>query len=135
MLVELESYLKEQHLLQPVSASTIISDFMSFVRNQYITSGKYENFEALASALFEQIVDRPNIQTSHIVFDSHEENSPKESTRQPRPDPEMHASKIERSTPIPKQMNRLWPSPQNKVHFQCPVRNEPPIPAQKKREW
>ena len=77
---------------------------------------------------------RPNIQTSHIVFDSHEENPLKESTRQSTAHFEMHVSKIERSTPIPKQMNRLWSSSQNKKHFQYFLRNEFSILAQKKHK-
>ena len=118
MLVELEAYLERKNWSEKVEASTTIVDFMSFVRSFSINHSKYPNFQQVGTAIYYSILAQSPGNQIHIVFDSYQEKSLKDATRQLRANLIMHISKIENHTPTPKQMDRFWSSSKNKEMFQ-----------------
>ena len=121
MLVELEAYLKETHWLEEVKASTLIVDFMSFVRGLNISHVTCPTFRILVVFLYNQIMaqtKKAHIFQAHIVLDSYEEKSLKSATREARSQSSMLIAKIDNHTPVPKQMKKFWSSSKNKEMFQ-----------------
>ena len=119
MVNELEVYLKEEHYQEEISASVVIVDAMSFIRSHKISSYQYSIFEKLADFLYTTLFRQAQGKVIHIVFDSYEERSLKEATRQSRStQSSMQMSAIHGNTPIPLQMDKFWSSSQNKESFQ-----------------
>ena len=95
---------------------------MSYVRGLSISHTTYPNFGKLVSDLFQRIISLLPHRSIHIVFDSYQEKSLKESTRNSRSNSPMEILKIDNLTPIPKQMDKFWSSSKNKELLQCYVR-------------
>ena len=134
MATEVEAFLKEEHLLEQICASNVIIDFMSFSRSQNISTTRYPNFKVLIDSLYHQIFEHASEKTVHIVFDSYEEKSLKEATRQLRSSHSLNICKIQGNTPLPHQMEKFWSSSKNKESFQIYVREEFTSMAQEKRQ-
>ena len=75
MIVEIEAYLREEHYLEDVQTSTLVVDFMSFVRSHTVNQSLYANFRILAEMLFNIINMQAPGQMIHVVFDSYVEKS------------------------------------------------------------
>ena len=66
------------------------------------------------------------------MFDSYEEKSLKDATRQLRSSQLLNICKIQGNTPLPHQMDKFWSSSKNKESFQMYVREEFTLMAQEK---
>ena len=134
MITELEAYLKEGHYLWDIQASTLIVDFMSFVRSHTVNQSLYPNFKTLAETLFKLINMQASGQMIHIVFDSYVEKSLKESTRQLRSHSSIEISKVDCATPLPRQMEKFWSSSKNKECFQSFIRSYFSLPYEQSNQ-
>ena len=130
MITELEAYLKEEHYLGDIQASTLIVDFMSFVRSHTVNQSLYPNFKTLAETLFKLINIQASEQMIHIVFDSYAEKSLKESTRQLRSHSSIEISKVDCTTSLSRQMEKFWSSSKNKECFQSFIRSYFSLPSE-----
>ena len=92
---ELEVYLSQENYEEPISNdTTIIVDFMSFVRSQVINAKVFTNFESLVTALFNRISSVCVNRFIHIIFDSYKPLSIKGPERESRGTSILQLSKI-----------------------------------------
>ena len=122
LLTELEVYLSPERYSKPISAnSTLIVDFMSFVRTQIITAKNFNKFfESVVMSIFNWFSSVTLNSGLHVIFDSYTPLSLKGPERESRGAGKsvLELANIESRTPVPQQMYKFWTSVKNKVNFQ-----------------
>ena len=119
LIVELEKYLSNSECEFSGGSASVIIDFMSKIRS-FSNMSSFDTFgQAVHCVLFagHNLCNRTSI---HIVFDSYIENSIKSSERFRRAggSESIEMSEITSNIAIPKQIEKFWISPTNKIKLQ-----------------
>ena len=118
LISKLEEYLQQDDYEENIPMSTtLIIDFMSFVRNQKISSNLYTNFGQLALTLYENSLKICSNDFIHFIFDSYITSSLKGPERERRGQSTVELASINDLTKIPNQMEKFWASSENKKKF------------------
>ena len=129
LIVELEKYLTKDDFEFPGGNFSVIVDFMSKFRS-FSNLSSFKTFGQAVKCIFfsgNTLCNRTNL---HIVFDSYLENSIKSSERLRRAGgcDSIVMTEINSDITIPKQMEKFWISPTNKINLQKLVTQMASIP-------
>ena len=115
LMSKLEEFLQQDDYEESIPMSTtLIIDFMSFVRNQKISSNLYTNFGQLALTIYENSLKICPNNFVHFIFDSYITSSLKGPERERRGQSTVELASISDLTKIPNQIEKFWASSENK---------------------
>ena len=122
-MIEIEKLLVPEEMIFPQGDSIIIVDFISKIRSfpNLCSFGTFGNAIKCVLSAGQSMSCRTSF---HVVFDSYIESSVKsgERTRRSVGTSSVDMTLIGPDVPIPKQMNKFWPSPSNKTNSQLLTR-------------